>query len=73
MTFGGVRFSVFGMQWRKPFEAHSESIINIVLHDAIAIAHNGCSYGWATQVFKCFAEQRERERISLVHSASIGL
>ena len=34
----------------------SESIINIVLHYAIAIAHNGCSYGWAAQVFKCFAE-----------------
>ena len=33
-----------------------ESIINIVLHDAIAIAHNGCSYGWAAQVLKCFAE-----------------
>ena len=37
-------------------QADSESIINIVLHDAIAIAHNGCSYGWAAQVFKCFAE-----------------
>ena len=37
-------------------QADSESIIKVVLHDAIAIAHNGCSYGWATQVFKCFAE-----------------
>ena len=37
-------------------QADSGSIINIVLHDAIAIAHNGCSYGWAAQVFKCFAE-----------------
>ena len=32
------------------------SIINIVLHDAIAIAYNGSGYGWAAQVFKCFAE-----------------
>ena len=38
-------------------QADSESIINIVLHDAIAIAHNGCSYDWAARVFKCFAEQ----------------
>ena len=37
-------------------QADSESIINIVLHDVIAIAHNRCSYGWAAQVFKCFAE-----------------
>ena len=32
---------------------HEDSKIR---HDAIAIAHNGCSYGWAAQVFKCFAE-----------------
>ena len=37
-------------------QADPGSIINIVLHDAIAIAHNGCSYDWAAQVFKCFAE-----------------
>ena len=40
-------------------QADSESVINIVLHDTIAIiaiAHNGCSYGWAAQVLKCFAE-----------------
>ena len=37
-------------------QAASGSIINIVIHDAIAIAYNGCSYGWAAQVFKCFAE-----------------
>ena len=53
MTFGGVRLSDFGMQWRKLIQDQSS---NIVLHDAIAIAHNGGSYGWAAQVFKCFAE-----------------
>ena len=37
-------------------QADSGLIIKIVLHDAIAIAQNGCSYGWAAQVFKCFAE-----------------
>ena len=37
-------------------QADSGSIINIVLHDVIAIAQKGCSYGWAAQVFKCFAE-----------------
>ena len=37
-------------------QADSGSIINIVLHDAIAIAQDGCSYGWAAQVFRCFAE-----------------
>ena len=37
-------------------QADSGSIINIVLHDAIAITQNGCSYGWAAQVFRCFAE-----------------
>ena len=42
--------------WNAMAQADSESMINIVLHDAIAIAHNGCSYGWAAQVFKCFAE-----------------
>ena len=42
--------------WNAMPQADSGSIINIVLHDAIAIAHNGCSYGWAAQVFKCFAE-----------------
>ena len=42
--------------WNAMAQADSGSIINIVLHDAIAIAHNGCSYGWAAQVFKCFAE-----------------
>ena len=42
--------------WNAMAQADSESIINIVLHDAIAIAHNVCSYGWAAQVFKCFAE-----------------
>ena len=42
--------------WNAMAQADSESIINIVLHDAIAIAHNGCSYGWAAQVLKCFAE-----------------
>ena len=42
--------------WNAMAQADSGSIINIVLHDAIAIAHNGCSYGWAARVFKCFAE-----------------
>ena len=42
--------------WNAMAQADSESIINIGLHDAIAIAHNGCSYGWAAQVFKYFAE-----------------
>ena len=37
-------------------QADSGSIINIVLHDAIATAHNGCSYVWAAQIFKCVAE-----------------
>ena len=42
-------------------QADSGSNTNIVPHDAmaIAIAQNGCSYGWvgwAAQVFKCFAE-----------------
>ena len=37
-------------------QADSGSIINIALHDAINIAQSGCSYGWAAQVVKCFAE-----------------
>ena len=37
-------------------QADSGSIISIVLHDAIAIAQRGCSYGWAAQVFECIAE-----------------
>ena len=37
-------------------QADSGSIISIVLHDAIAIAQSKCVYGWAAQVFKCFAE-----------------
>ena len=37
-------------------QADSEPIISIVLHDAIAIAQSGFVYGWAAQVFKCFAE-----------------
>ena len=40
-------------------QADSGSIINIVLHDAIAMAQDGCSYGWAAHVFKCFAEHRK--------------
>ena len=42
--------------WNAMAQADLTSIINIVLHDAIAIAQNGCSYGWAAQVFRCFAE-----------------
>ena len=37
-------------------QADSGSIINLDLHDDIAMADNGCRYGWAAQVFKCFAE-----------------
>ena len=37
-------------------QADLGSIISFVLHDAIAIAQSGCVYGWAAQVFKCFAE-----------------
>ena len=37
-------------------QAGSASIGNIVLHDAIAAARDGCSYGRAAQVFRCFAE-----------------
>ena len=33
--------------WNAMAQADSRSIINIVLHDAIAIAQNGCSYGRA--------------------------
>ena len=29
---------------------------NIVLHDAIAPAQHGCSFGWAAQVSQCLAE-----------------
>ena len=42
--------------WNALAQAETESIINIVLHDAIAIAQSGFIYGWAAQVFKCFAE-----------------
>ena len=42
--------------WNAMMQADTGSITNIVLHDAIAIAQNGCSYGWAAQVFRCFAE-----------------
>ena len=35
--------------WNAMPQADSGSIINIVLHDAIAIAQNGCSYGWAAE------------------------
>ena len=42
--------------WNAMAQADPRSIINIVLHDAIAIAQNECSYGWAAQVFRCFAE-----------------
>ena len=42
--------------WNAMAQDDSGSIINIVLHDAIAIAQSGCFYGWAAQVFKCFAE-----------------
>ena len=37
-------------------QADLGSIISVVLHDAIAIPQSGCVYGWAAQVFKCFAE-----------------
>ena len=37
-------------------QADLGAIISVVLHDAIAIAQSGCVYGWAAQVFKCFAE-----------------
>ena len=37
-------------------QADLGSIISVVLHDAIAIAQSRCVYGWAAQVFKCFAE-----------------
>ena len=37
-------------------QADLGSIISDVLHDAIAIAQSGYVYGWAAQVFKCFAE-----------------
>ena len=53
MIFGGVRSSVSGMRWLKLIQDRS---INVVLHDAIAMAQDGCSYGWAAQVFECFAE-----------------
>ena len=42
--------------WNAMARADTGSIISIVLHDAIAIAQSGCLYGWAAQVFKCFAE-----------------
>ena len=29
---------------------------NMDVHDVIAIAQSGCSYGWAAHDFKCFAE-----------------
>ena len=37
-------------------QANLASTISIVPHDAIAIAQSGWVYGWAAQVFKCFAE-----------------
>ena len=40
-------------------QADSASISNIVLIGAIALAQDGCSFGWAAQVFcsyRCFAE-----------------
>ena len=42
---------MIGKCWASPI-----TIISIVLHDAIAVAQSGCVYGWAAQVFKCFAE-----------------
>ena len=37
-------------------QADLGSNISVVLQDAIAIAQSGYVYGWAAQVFKCFAE-----------------
>ena len=39
--------------------ADSATISNTVLldaYDAIAMAQDGCSFGWAAQGFRCFAE-----------------
>ena len=52
-------------------QADSTSIIKVVLHDAIAMAQDGCSYGWAAQVFKCFADHGKYSL--LVAGAPVGV
>ena len=37
-------------------QADSAMISNTVVHEAIALAQAGCSFGWAAKVFRCFAE-----------------
>ena len=51
MTFDGVLSF-----WKAMALAESGLIISIILHDAIAIAQNRCSCGWAAQFFRWFAE-----------------
>ena len=53
MIHGGVESPVSGMQW---FKLTWATFSDIVLRDAIALAQHGCRFGWAAQVFRCFAE-----------------
>ena len=49
MTFGGIRFSSFGMQWLKLIQDRSSTL-------SYMMPLLQLSYGWAAQVFRCFAE-----------------
>ena len=42
--------------WNTVVQSDSAKISNIVLHDTIALAQPGSSFGWAAQVCRCCAE-----------------
>ena len=37
-------------------QADVNSICSHVLHDSVALALDGCRFGWAALVFKCFTD-----------------
>ena len=42
--------------WTGLVQADASSICSHVLHDSVALAHDGCRFGWAALVFKCFRD-----------------
>ena len=50
--------------WNEMMVRADSTISNIVLHDANALAQNGSSFTWDTQVIRCFAEHGKVQSIS---------
>ena len=49
--------------WSAMLQADPDSICSLMFHDSVALAQDGCNFGWTAQVCKCFSDHGKSQPV----------